>query len=216
MIVTWIGDIRPLLEKAFYEHCYRMLPAMRRDKADRLSRMEDKALSAGVWTLLERAREEFGFRGYPLYNLSHSFPYALCSFVTEDADVHGGVQLGCDVETVKTPRLSVASRYFRPQEYRYILEQPDEERQKQAFFRYWVLKESFLKATGRGMGLSMDSFEITIAEEGGSTAPVLTRNPPEYPGTYYFQEYQAAAPDARVAVCSTCPDFAPGLRYVEF
>lgn len=216
MIVTWIGDVRPLMEKASYEHCYRMLPAMRRDKADRLSRMEDKALSAGVWTLLEKARKEFGFRDYPLYNLSHSFPYALCSFAAEEEDAHRGVQLGCDVETVKAPRLSVASHYFRPREYEYILKQPDEERQKQAFFRYWVLKESFLKATGKGMGLSMDSFEIIVGGKGGSEGPALTRKPPEYPDTYYFQEYQTAAPDARVAVCATCPGFAPGLRYVDF
>ena len=41
------------------------------------------------------------------------------------------------------------------------------------FYRYWVLKESFMKATGLGMRLALDSFELDL----GAAAPALRRSP---------------------------------------
>jgi 4'-phosphopantetheinyl transferase len=33
------------------------------------------------------------------------------------------------------------------------------------FFRYWVLKESYMKYTGLGFNLELDQFEILIGDE---------------------------------------------------
>ena len=33
------------------------------------------------------------------------------------------------------------------------------------FFKYWVLKESYIKYTGLGMNLKLDSFEIIIKDK---------------------------------------------------
>ncbi len=33
------------------------------------------------------------------------------------------------------------------------------------FFKYWVLKESYMKYTGLGMNLKLDSFEIIIKDK---------------------------------------------------
>ena len=41
-----------------------------------------------------------------------------------------------------------------------------EEEKKIAFYRYWVLKESFMKATRYGMKLGLDTFEILCDEKG--------------------------------------------------
>lgn len=214
MIVTWIGDVRPLLGENRYKKYYQKLPPHRKEKADRLARREDRALSVGAWTLLEAALREYRQETFPCYNLSHSFPYALCSFAPDQEDNNVSLRVGCDVESIKEPKLSVARHYFRPAEYDYIMSQPEEEGKKQAFFRYWVLKESFLKVTGKGMGLPLDSFEIQVSEDG--CAPSLTCQPREYPETYYFKEYPIKALDAKAAVCSTCPDFASALREMEF
>ena len=36
----------------------------------------------------------------------------------------------------------------------------DEKEQAEWFYRFWVLKESFMKATRRGMGLDMRTYEF--------------------------------------------------------
>ena len=53
------------------------------------------------------------------------------------------------------------------------------------FYRYWVLKESFLKATRFGMKLSLDSFEIRLGNP-----PVLIRKPDLFRQDYYYREYE--------------------------
>lgn len=49
-------------------------------------------------------------------------------------------------------------------------ERPEQETDR-LFSRYWTLKESVLKATGEGMRLPLDSFELQLAEF-PSEAPV--------------------------------------------
>ena len=88
--------------------------------------------------------------------------------------------------------------------------QETEECRAEAFYRYWVLKESFVKAVREGLRLELQSFEIRI-EKGG---PVLIRQPEAYPETYYYHEYELEAGDAKCAVCSTSPEFSE-LRIIE-
>ena len=68
-------------------------------------------------------------------------------------------EVGCDIEEIARYDLRVAKRFFAPEEYECIAAAPPEE-QKERFFRYWTLKESFLKVTGRGLDLPMSSFGI--------------------------------------------------------
>ena len=55
--------------------------------------------------------------------------------------------------------------------------------QQELFYRYWVLKESFAKATREGLALGMDTFEIAL----GSPS-VLVRQPEKYPESYHYRE----------------------------
>ena len=61
------------------------------------------------------------------------------------------------------------------------------------FYRYWVLKESFLKATRKGLVMGLNTSEIQIPQ------------PEEIREAYYLKEYQTDG--ARIAVCSTNPNF---------
>ena len=107
-------------------------------------------------------------------------------------------QVGCDIEKLGTPRLKVAERRFCREEYERIMKAETEEEQRDCFFRYWVLKESFMKATRRGMSLPLDSFCIQLDEP-----PRLVRQPAEYPLPYYYREYAAGNIPCKMAVCST-------------
>ncbi len=75
-------------------------------------------------------------------------------------------ELGVDVENIRerTPTPGIAERFFAPQESAALASLP-EERRHERFFAYWTLKESYIKARGRGMSIPLDRFCFTFAEE---------------------------------------------------
>ena len=84
------------------------------------------------------------------YNLSHSGEYVLCS-VHEGKDPK--IRVGCDIEEIGICNMKIARRFFCRSEYEKIDSETNEERRRELFFRYWVLKESFIKATREGMAM---------------------------------------------------------------
>ena len=206
MIQTWAADITPLLKEEIYQKYYNMAPRFRQEKADRIRFMRDRAQSIGAWVLYQRMREAYGVDDKAVFNLSHSGKYVLCS--VEDSGKKQ-VKLGCDVEMVGTAGEKIARRFFCPAETDYIMGMPEGEERNQAFYRYWVLKESFMKATRLGMGLDMRSFEIGFDER---NIPVLVQKPCEMTSDYYYKEYPELNREARIAVCSTEKIFAEKLH----
>lgn len=59
--------------------------------------------------------------------------------------------------------LEVAEHYFYHSELAYIKAAKNKDK---AFFTLWTLKESYMKMTGRGMSLPLDSFEVVPTAEG--------------------------------------------------
>lgn len=129
------------------------------------------------------------------FNLSHSGKYVLCS-----AGV-SGERVGCDIECMRKYHERLAEKYFCSSEYERI-RNADEAERTEMFYRYWVLKESFLKATRKGLVMGLNTSEIQIPKQGD---PFFLRQPEEIRETYYLKEYQTDG--ARIAVCSTNPNF---------
>jgi len=202
MIQTWLADVSALHKESVYQKYYQMVPAYRKEKADRLRNQEDKALSIGAWVLYQKMQKEYGLSENALFNLSHSGTFALCS--VEDSGISEG-KLGCDLEKIREIRKNVAKRAFCESEYQAILND------ETLFYRYWVLKESFVKATRVGLKLGLNTFEIGF-EEG--KYPYLIRQPEAFPGKFYFKEYDMEKQTYRIAVCSDSSEFAPELKAV--
>lgn len=194
MVRAWIADIRPLCEDKCYRKYYEELPDFRKRKADALKSVQGKAQSVGVWSLLEKIRAEEGLPESSAYNLSHSGDYVMCAVELDGKKE----QVGCDIEQSGRLRLDLAERFFSRDEYDAILMRETEEERRESFFRYWVLKESFIKATGRGMALPLNSFSVRLG-----APPVLIRQPEEYPGRYYYREFAVREIPYKMAVCST-------------
>lgn len=205
MIYTWILDVTGLQDERLYKKVYERMPAFRREKADRLKQMDQKAQSVGAWALYEQMKAHYHLSEDHPYNLSHSGKYALCA-VSDRA----GERVGCDVEMIDVPRWGIAERFFCPSEAAWIRGQNSETEQIRAFYWYWVLKESFVKAIRQGLRQDLKGFEIAMTEQG----PKLIRQPEDYPEIYHYREYHLAAEDACVAVCSTESEFEE-LRYLD-
>lgn len=196
MVRAWIADVTPLMEEEIYQTYYQVLPDFRKEKADALKHAAMKAQSVGAWTLLEKIRARYSLPESSAFNLSHSGDYVMCAAQTGEEE--GRCKVGCDLEKIAKPRIALAKHFFCPEEYEDILHRETEEEQTERFYRYWVLKESFMKATRKGMALPLDSFCIRLGNPS-----VLVRKPEEYRETYYYMEYEVEGLPYRMAVCST-------------
>lgn len=85
------------------------------------------------------------------FNLSHSDNYIVCA-VSE-------CEVGIDIERKGKMRMEVARRFFHSNEVCALEKLPDELR-SELFFRFWSVKESFLKYTGTGLSASLSNFEV--------------------------------------------------------
>lgn len=200
MIRTWIADVSCLADEMKCAECYEMLPQHRKEKADRIKKPEGRFQSIGAGILLERMKTAYNTGEAVVYNLSHSGNYALCSI---DDDLSRQIQLGCDVETIKDYRQKVAKHFFTKMEHNTIEECGSPEEKAEVFYRYWVLKESFMKATRLGMALSPKTFEIGLSPD----SALLLSRPERFQKEYFYYEYKMRGIRACIAVCADVNDF---------
>ena len=160
------------VENLDLKRAYALVSQNRREKIDYYRFEKDKKLSAGAYLLLRKMLEAENITkpsfktekyGKPYisnleniyFSLSHSGKMVLCA--VSDREV------GADIEFVDSEiDLNIARLYFYNSEYENIMnaENPPDE-----FFRYWVLKESYMKYTGLGMNLKLDAFEIIMKDK---------------------------------------------------
>jgi 4'-phosphopantetheinyl transferase len=96
------------------------------------------------------------------FNVSHSGDYGILAVAKQR-------QVGIDIECIRQiSTLSIAKRFFMPEEYDYLASLPEAERQR-TFFRIWTCKESFIKA--RGLSLSSYLSSVLVMVPFGESAP---------------------------------------------
>lgn len=89
------------------------------------------------------------------FNIAHSGHWVVCCIDT--------LPVGIDIEIIKHIDINLAKRFFSEREYDSIMSLPELQRQSY-FFELWSLKESYIKAIGKGMSIPLKSF--TISAEG--------------------------------------------------
>jgi len=124
-----------------------------------LSRYATCAPAAWTFTANEYGRPDIapGLCARPLrFNLSHTHGLVAVAIALER-------DLGVDVEHMY-PRsfdLDVAGHFFAPAEVEALTALPAEA-QRDRFFAYWTLKESYIKARGMGLALPLDQFAFDL------------------------------------------------------
>lgn len=212
MTKIYLADADRLADPEVFEKLYRVLPAHRKEKIDRSRFEKNKRLCMAAWLVLMYALEQegvdhrdirlsFGEYGKPyltdypelFFNLSHSGNRVMCG--VSDREV------GCDVQQIKTYDSKLAERFFCPEECQHIAAAGSEERDV-LFFRYWTLKESFIKNLGRGLSLPLQEFCISLKGD----RPVVSQQvlPAE---SFFFREFELDD-GYRYACCSRSTEIA--------
>ena len=90
------------------------------------------------------------------FNLAHTRGLVACAVAL-------GRDVGVDVEWLgrRGRTLEIAERYFSPSEVRDLRATPGPDR-KERFFRYWTLKEAYVKARGEGLRLPLRRFSFHL------------------------------------------------------
>ncbi|KPL92759.1 4'-phosphopantetheinyl transferase family protein [Vibrio splendidus] len=127
----------------------------------------------------EEWRFEYGEKGKPSliteqqiktglnFNISHSQDHLLIAI----CQIQGQpLQLGVDIEHARSSTNidSIMKHYFSDAELTDLLELNKEE-QRERFFDLWALKESYIKATGKGLATSLRSFSFDFSSLSNKT-----------------------------------------------
>lgn len=99
------------------------------------------------------------------FNVSHADNLSVYA-ITRDQEI------GIDIERVRADFVDfgIAERFFSRAEVAALRSLPSKQR-TQAFFNCWVRKAAYVKAVGRGVSTSMDSFDVALVP--GQPAAVL-------------------------------------------
>jgi 4'-phosphopantetheinyl transferase len=134
------------------------------------------------------------------FNISHSANRIVCA--------SGQAPLGIDVQLVGEINPSdIAERFFAPEEFR-LLQEADDDARMELFYDLWTLKESYIKALGKGLSIRLDFFSILKTGSGIRYETQLQHEP------CYFRQYPMD-PHYKLSVCSFSDCFPAELAYVE-
>ena len=87
------------------------------------------------------------------FNISHSGNWVVCAV--------DYMPVGIDVELIKPIHIGIAKRFYSQEEYIKLLILNEEER-IEFFYKLWTLKESYIKAVGRGLSIDISSCSFDI------------------------------------------------------
>lgn len=203
-IKIYTADVGELDDTELFRCIYSRVSSDRKAKTDRMVFNKDKKLSLGAGALLEYALASHGVTDLTFttehnkkpklandhgikFNISHSGTKVICAVSDND--------IGCDVEQITDINMEIAKRFFFAEEYEALMKCPDRAERNDLFFRYWTIKESFMKATGLGFRLALDDFCILLDKDNISVRHTVDSR------KYFFREF-FLNDGYRYAVCS--------------
>ncbi|MDQ2075750.1 4'-phosphopantetheinyl transferase superfamily protein [Marinimicrobium sp. ABcell2] len=141
------------------------------------------------------------------FNLSHSGDWLAIAVTVE-------TPLGVDVQhkTTRPAHLELAQRYFHPDEVEELEACPSEAARLELFFRFWTLKEAYLKARGTGIVTGLEKIRFHIDNNGwiiATMAPELDDDSQQWQFHHYHlgEEYSLSLAVNQPRAQDACPCF---------
>jgi 4'-phosphopantetheinyl transferase len=134
------------------------------------------------------------------FNLTHSGDWVGC--------IVGNVSVGIDIEHVHPIELSLAKSCFSTREYLELLTLPEKDR-LDYFYELWTLKESYIKAVGKGLYLPLQLFTVLEVKR-DKLISVEGQDEGFYCRTYFLEE------GYKMSCCSFGTLFPNEIEFVRF
>ena len=131
------------------------------------------------------------------FNISHSCEWIVCAIYNHS--------VGIDIEKIAPIDFDVAKQFYSKTEYNALLSK-DPGEAISFFYDIWTLKESYIKAAGKGLSIPLDSFSISINDD---TIDLITENPFK---NCFFKQYNIDN-NYKMAVCSSINNFCNEIKY---
>jgi len=171
-----------LIDESLLDRYFALLPAEEQAEVDRFRCRKSRELTLIGRALVRHAlsyheggepagwrfaRSPFGKpfttgdrQGSAAFNIAHTDGLVVCAVGRVDA-------VGVDAEHVERRNAldAIARRFYAPSEAAALSALPEPQR-KAEFFRYWTLKEAFIKAHGAGLALPLDQFAFELTPSG--------------------------------------------------
>ena len=134
------------------------------------------------------------------HNISHSGDWVVMAL--------DDFSIGIDIEEIKPVDYEIAKRFFSKEEV-YSLGTKIGDEKLGHFYDLWTLKESYIKAVGKGLSIPLHSFSIDISEFN-----ITLKN---YVGMseYYFKQYPIEN-RYKLSVCSTRKEFCDRVCFMSY
>ncbi|MFU0800436.1 MAG: ACPS domain-containing protein [Xylanivirga thermophila] len=211
MINVHAVNVNHRLDESTFEHLMLYIKPERRAKIRRFHSLEDaqRALIADILLRIVIC-SELGIKnkeiifdkneyGKPFlkgnhsfhFNISHAGDWVVCA--THSSPV------GIDIEQIQPISFDIAKRFFSKNEYIDLMNIDDLQRLSY-FYDLWTLKESYIKAAGKGLFIPLNSFAIRIND---NDIRIETEN--EF-SDCFFKRYSFES-DYKMAVCGRINDF---------
>lgn len=124
------------------------------------------------------------------FNIAHSGNWIVCGA--------GPGRIGVDVERIGEADAGFVERYFAPHEVE-MFRASDAASRRRLFYSIWTLKESYIKALGKGLAIPLDGFSIIFQSHG-----IRAISAGEDVG-FHLRLFQTMDPDFSFAMCSENP-----------
>ncbi len=156
------------LQEDAHKRCLSLLPNSLKDKHSRFKRLQDRVANLCGKMLLIQGLQRFGLNYSSLenlkysdygrphvsgsldFNISHSGDYIICG-------IGNKIRLGVDIEEIKQVDFSDFENVMTEKEWKLI---KNANNPLKTFFKYWTIKESIIKADGRGLTIPLNDIII--------------------------------------------------------
>jgi 4'-phosphopantetheinyl transferase len=132
------------------------------------------------------------------FNISHSGSWIICGL--------DKFPIGVDIEMIKLIDFKIVKRFFSEFEYLEFIKKPDKDKLNY-FYEMWTLKESYIKATSKGLRTPLNSFSISFEK---NKIEIIIKGE-----KYFFKQYNIDK-NYKMSICAMKEEFPENVQVINF